>query len=162
MPNERPIKPLSNDALNEEDNRILGHWRDSLSVQDPRYHSKGLLQLATHAMIDEEFRSRLVNDTEALFRELQPKLEELPEGVALRFFDNTNDTLNVILPPQAGEVSHRSAALKDLLRSRTSVELISGGDDWDFGNFTDSGPAPGHADGGDPDSVDGPIFVVEP
>jgi hypothetical protein len=152
--------PNIRDVLSEDDRNMLRLWRDGLSVVDPRYHMKGVLQLANHAMVDEQFRTRLVNDTDALLREVEPKLEPVPEGVTLRFFANTPDTLNVVLPPMIGEMDKRPAALRELLRSRTSEAVAFGGDDFDFGNFFDSGPAPGHADGGDPHTADGSIFVT--
>jgi hypothetical protein len=147
--------------LNDDDQRLLMLWRDNLSLQDPRYHGKGLAHLAYESMVDDDFRHRLVSDSQSVLADLAGKLEELPDGVTLRFFENTSDTLNVVLPPRAGVVTSRPGALKDLLTSRTSAEFSASGDDWDFGNLTDSGPAPGHADGGDPDSIDGPIFVTE-
>lgn len=150
---------MASNNLSDEDTRVLRLWRENLVLQDPRYRSKGLLAIAAMAVADEHFRSRLVNDTEALLSEL-PSTLDLPEGVALKFFDNTQNTLFVVLPPQAGVMDNKPQALRDVLRSRTADALSFGSDDFDFGNLTDSGPAPGHADGGDPDSRDGPIFVT--
>jgi hypothetical protein len=152
-------RDIVSDVLNEDDKRVLRYWRESLTPLDPRYRLKSLLTLAHQAMIDEAFRSRLISETQAVLGEFQPHLIDLPKGVKLAFFENTKDTLNVVLPPRAGEMAYRSKALREILRSRTSDAVtIASGDDWDMGNATDSGPAPGHADGGDPDSVDGPIF----
>src|SRR5262245_10821399 len=87
----RPEKDVVSDVLSDEDKRVLRNWRDSLTLQDPRYHSKGILQVAQRAMSDEEFRTRLLNDTQALLRELQPKA--LPPGVTLMFLENTRNAL---------------------------------------------------------------------
>ena len=144
--------------LNDEDQRVLRHWRESLTLQDIRYGGKGLLLLAHWAMVDSEFRSRLVNDTDAFLRELQLKLNDLPEGVTLTFLENTKSTLNVVLPPPAGEMAYRSPTLREVLRSRTTPETRWFQDDFDMGDLGDAkGPMPG-ADGGDPDSIDPPIF----
>jgi hypothetical protein len=105
-------------ALSEEDRRILRLWRESLILQDPRYDSKAVLKLAARAMADEEFRSRLVNETDKVLEELYK-----PEGTTLKFYDNTADTLNVVLPPRAGQMSGRPIAFREILRSRTSSEL---------------------------------------
>jgi hypothetical protein len=57
----------------------------------------------------------------------------------VRFFANTPSTVNVVLPPPAGEMRHRTSALRDALRSRTSGDALHFlRDDW---NFTDSGGA---------------------
>jgi len=148
---------VSGDKLSAEEKRLLEVWRDSLTLLDPRYHSKGLLQLAYNAMIDEKLRARLVNDTEAVLKELRAKLDAMPAGVSVRFHENSKDTLNVVLPPPAGEMAKRSKGLRDLLRSRTVAEFRIGRDDFDFGNFTDGGPV-GHTDGGDGHTADPPIF----
>ena len=68
-------------------------------------------------MADEEFRDRLVNETEAVLEEL-----DVPEGTTLRFFDNTEDTLNVVLPPKGGQMKARPVPLREVLSSRTSSE----------------------------------------
>ena len=83
-------------------------WRENLIVMDSRYKSKVLLKFAVLAMVDEQFRYRLVNDTEAVLGELRSQAD-LPEGVTVKFFDNTPGTLNVVLPPRAGEISSLSA-----------------------------------------------------
>jgi hypothetical protein len=122
-------------VLSEEDERLLHLWRESLVLQDPRYKSKVLLKFAAITMADEEFRSRLVNDTEAVLHEFQSKVD-WPEGLTLRFLENTQDTLNVVLPPRSGEMSDQPVALREVLRSRTTAwtdGLFR--DDFDPGDF---------------------------
>lgn len=135
---EGPRSDSFSDALSDDDKNVLRHWHDSLGVLDSRYGEKGVLQLAHQAMLDEQFRSRLVGDTEALLGELQSKLDPLPEGVKLRFFANTPDTLNVVLPPEAGEMEKRPVELRERLSSRTSEAVALFRDDFDIGDFTDS------------------------
>lgn len=122
--------------LSDDDQNVLRLWRESLSLLDMRYHGKALLMLVARAMADDEFRSRLVNDTDAVLSEFEPGL---PDGLQARFLDNTPTTVNVVLPPRAGEMEKRPKALRDALRSRTAenaVELFQ--DDLDFGNFANA------------------------
>ncbi|MBO2446634.1 hypothetical protein J4573_05995 [Actinomadura barringtoniae] len=142
-------------VLSDEDQKALRVWRDALVVQDQRLENKGVLKLAAMSMVDEDFRSRLVNDPESVLKDVRAQMG-IPESVALRFFDITMDTVNIVLPPRAGSMTDRPKPLRDLLQSRTA-ELSFGGDDFDFGNLTDSGPL-GHVDGGDGHPVDGSIF----
>jgi hypothetical protein len=113
----------------DEDRDLLRLWRENLTLQDQRYDSKVLLKLVVLAMTDEQTRSRLINDTEDFLREVRSNVDlDLPEGTSLRFFENTQDTLNVVLPPPAGgmrytrsgQLTYRSPELRDALRSRTS------------------------------------------
>jgi hypothetical protein len=78
--------------------------------------------------------STAVNDTEAVLGELRSKAD-LPEGVTVKFFDNTPGTLNVVLPPRAGEMSSRPAPVREQLRSRTGVHGELPFDDFIIGNF---------------------------
>ena len=64
----------------------------------------------------------------------------------LLLFENTSNTLNVVLPPPSGEMSRRPARLRDVLRSRTEALVSSpegGADDYDLFqddfDFSDSG-----------------------
>ncbi|MFE4873900.1 hypothetical protein [Streptomyces sp. NPDC056682] len=135
-------------AVNEDDALALRNWFDNLSWQDPRYDNKLLLKLAALAMGSDEVRRRLLNDTDNMVREVRshftrPKgVKSDPlEGVTLRFWENTPDTLHIVLPPRAGVASELSERLKNELRSRT----VLAGDDTgphirddkclDFGNF---------------------------
>jgi hypothetical protein len=133
-PGQPPVWHTAGELLNnEEDERVLRDWRESLILQDPRYKSKVLLKFAALAMVDEQFRSRLVNDTEGVLGELRSRAD-LPEGVTVKFYENTPGTLNVVLPPRGGEMSTRPAPLREQLRSRTAnAELPF--DDFNIGNF---------------------------
>jgi hypothetical protein len=127
--------------MSDDDRNLLRLWRDSQTFLDQRYRSKELLKLVARAMTDEEFRARLVDDTAGVAG---------PGGPAetVRFFANTPTTLNVVLPPPAGEAATRSGALRDALRSRTSGDaLFFLEDDWNIS---------------DPDTKDGTIVVIPP
>src|SRR5437870_2336082 len=110
-------KRAADETLTDEDERVLRLWRENLVLQDPRYGSKALFTLAACAMADGQFRYRLVTDTQAILDELG-----VPEGITLRFFENTEGTLNVVLPPSSGEMSERPVSLRDELSSRTSSQ----------------------------------------
>jgi hypothetical protein len=132
---------MTNEESNEKYGRLLVHWYESLALQDVRYYSKAVIELAHHAMVDEKFRRRLVDDTQTVLRELQDKLGDLPRDVTLKFLENTKDTLNVVLPPRAEEMDDRPTPLRELLRSRTSEPIPTEGlfrDDFDFGGHGDS------------------------
>jgi hypothetical protein len=107
--------------LSEDDQNGLRLWRESLTLLDGRYHSKVLLKLAARSMVDDEFRSRLVDDTDAVLGELEPGL---PGDAEVRFYANTPATVNVVLPPRAGELGKRPVALRDALSSRTSGDAV--------------------------------------
>ena len=138
----------------EEDRSVLRLWRESLSLLDPRYESKGLLKLVALAMVDEQIRSRLINDSEGVLRELQTERQsnvdlELSEVTNLWFLENSQDTLNVLLPPRAGgltyspsgQMGYRSPERREALRSRTSSEQLRiFMDDYDVGDFHDTHP----------------------
>jgi hypothetical protein len=119
--------------LSEEDQRMLRFWRENLSFLDSRYHEKTLLKLVARAISDEEFRDRLVNDTDAVLAECDLAL---PDGMEVRFFDNTPNALHVVLPPPAGEMEQRPVALRESLRSRTAEGFFLFKDDF---NLSDTG-----------------------
>jgi hypothetical protein len=121
--------------LSEDDRSALRLWRESLTMLDGRYHDKVLLKLVARAMVDNEFRSRLVNDTDAVLGELELKLLD---GMDVRFLANTPTTVNVVLPPGAGEMEKRPMALRDALRSRTSGDALAFLED-DFSDQDDTG-----------------------
>ncbi|MFD8686319.1 hypothetical protein [Streptomyces sp. NPDC059651] len=146
-------------AINGDDVRGLRHWYTSLTFQDPRFEDgKGLLKLAALTMVHDDLRSRLVHDTESVLREFRTKLP-LPEGVTLRFWENTSDTLHIVLPPRAGEMSERHPEVREVLRSRTQRDsaLTRGdtgggsyfGDDWAPADVGDPIDDFGHIDYGD-------------
>jgi hypothetical protein len=96
-------------------------------------------------MTNEEFRSKVLHDPQSSLRELGSK-DGLPENVVVKFFDNTDGTLNVVLPPRAGLSTRLSPTLRERLHSRTTTFSAWFHDDWDAGFFDD-----GH-------SKDPPIF----
>lgn len=122
------------DHLNDEDERIFRIWHESLVLQDPRYNHKGIGVLARVAMTNEDLRYRLINDTANFLDELRSKLD-LPEDVTLKFYDNSQESLNVVLPPRSGEMSKRPVKLREALRSRTTqspfaIDDFNHGDIW--------------------------------
>ena len=140
--------------LPEEGRAFLNEWRRGLILQDHRYNNKGLLQLVSRAMVDEEFRSRLLKDADGLLRDFSPKLEPMPQGVTIKFLENSGTVLNVVLPPRVGDIDYRPL-LRDLLRSRTSSTIAASVDDYDFGNVFPA-DANDHGDPGGGDVV-GPL-----
>ncbi len=136
---------------------LLRLWKESLVMQDTRYRAKALLRLAALAMTSEEYRARLVGDTQAVLSEMR-LLDDLPEGVTLKFYDNTSDTLHVVLPPRTQELHDRPLPFRELLRSRTSQDSFLL-DDIDLGDWSDLIPN-GVADGGDMAILDLPIIVL--
>lgn len=140
----RGLAGLGGDSLNDDDRRMLVAWRENLTLQDPRYGGKGILALAALSMANNGVRSRLLTDLDGVLEEAPALAAALPKDVTLRFFENTSDTLHVVLPPRSGETSRRPAPLRDMLRSRTeTLGPISFQDDFnlfqdDF-NLSDSG-----------------------
>jgi hypothetical protein len=130
-------KREAGEGLGDDDDRIFHLWLESLVIQDPRYNSKAIAVLAREAMVNEQLRSRVVSDPEGCLRELGSKVP-FPEGTAVRFYENTQTTLNVVLPPRAGG-TRMSTALRDRLRSRTSDSAEWFHDDWDVGPFMGDG-----------------------
>ena len=135
------------EALSDDDQRLLALWRESLILQDPRYKSKVVLKFAALAMEDDGFRRRLLYETEDVLRDFR-SMVDWPEGMPLRFPANPEDTLNVVLPPRAGTMGARPAALRDALRSRTDLAEGFLNDNFDIGN-TDSIDMFGDEDEGD-------------
>jgi hypothetical protein len=122
--------------LNAEDIGGLRRWREALVVQSGhRGEHKGILKLVALAMTNQEFRNRLVNDTDAVIEEFKAKGWTYPENVKLNFYQNSQDTMNIVLPPLAGTLRSFPPAVREVLRSATS----SGGllrDDYDFGDVS--------------------------
>ncbi|GAA3218713.1 hypothetical protein [Actinocorallia longicatena] len=121
----------------EDDQRILRHWRDSLILLDLRYEDRRLAKIAARAMTDPVFRASALppGETEAV-----PYDDQTP--VEIRFHVNTPTVLHVVLPPPAGEAARRPLALRETLRSRTSLSAtaaIFGNDNW---NISDPGNDP--------------------
>jgi hypothetical protein len=149
-PDDAPTPPVwhkAGEALGDDDRRLLELWRESLILQDPRYKSKVVLKFAALAMDDDAFRQRLVHDTDGVLREFRSKVD-WPVGLKLRFYENTEDTLNVVLPPRAGGMSEQPAALRDALRSRTDTVEGFLNDNFDIGD-TDQTDMFGDEDEGD-------------
>ncbi|MGI5208401.1 hypothetical protein ACQEU6_43405 [Spirillospora sp. CA-108201] len=117
-------RPTSGNAINQDDANVLREWYQSLVLQDPRYDSKDLFKLAARAMGDDEIRWRLIHDAETVLNEDEAAYGDLPEGVTLRFWDNTADTLHVVLPPRPGNTSKQIPALREFLSSRTAQAII--------------------------------------
>jgi hypothetical protein len=141
---EEPAAALGpNDALR----LVLRLWKEGHVTQDVRYENKGILKLVSSSLTDRDFRRRLLDDTPSALAEAPEG--HLPEGIELRFHENTADTLHVVLPPLGGGLEHRSPRFHDRLFSRTSTlheALFS--DDIDLGDWSlDS-------DRGDPDTRD--------
>jgi hypothetical protein len=141
--------------LSEEEEEILRNWWEALLAHDVRLSSKKLiLKLAARSMADPEFRARLVNDFAGVRAEMKPAYAEaeLPAGVTLNFLENTEQTLNIVLPRPIDAVPQADRpALRDLLRSRTAAERSSFFQD-DFrnhGNWYDWGPFMTAGDQGD-------------
>jgi hypothetical protein len=132
-------------GMTDEDESVFRDWLESLVLQDLRYNDKAVIVLARESMVDEHFRSRVPDDPEGCLQALGAKVK-LPEGFAVNFIENTETTLNVVLPPRAGTASERfgpadiresykSIALRERLASRTSGFPLFN-DDW---NISDPG-----------------------
>lgn len=123
------------ERLKHDDWRVLHLWRENLALLDRRYENKGLLRLVCLAMVNEHLRARLIRDPEGVLRDEESMTSDrLPDGVTVKFLDNTDDTLHVVLPPRTEEVFAKSPAMRELLRSRTE-EPTWFEDDWDVGNL---------------------------
>ncbi len=112
--------------LSEDDQNMLRAWYEHLILLDPRYSDKRVRTIAARAMVDDEFRRRLVGDTGSAVEE-EP---EPPDRFDVRFLANTRRTLNIVLPPRAGATGNLPTALRDTLRSRTSETAGLFQDDW--------------------------------
>jgi hypothetical protein len=132
-----------NDALR----LVLRLWKEGHVTQDVRYENKGILKLISLSLTDQDFRNRLLSDTRGTLAEVPPG--HLPEGLELKFYENTPNTIHIVLPPLGGGLEHRSPRFQERLFSRTSEageRLFA--DDIDLGDWsTDS-------DHGDPDIRD--------
>src|SRR5262245_44182619 len=104
-------------ALSEDAQRRLQEWRITLWELDSRYEDKGLLMLAAAAMADPEYRARLIADPRSAMAELGVTVG-FGEYTALRFIENSADSLTVILPPLAAEEA-RPTSVEAYLASRT-------------------------------------------
>jgi hypothetical protein len=150
-----------NDLLGEDVALTLRDWRASLALLDHRYEDKGLLTLIALAMSDERLRYRLIHETEDVLNEVRSSNEHgtrvpLPEGFTLKFFDNTSDTLHVVLPPQLRETRARTPVMRELLRSRTELFGCLFNDDWNTTDLRDSYGTSGRYDVADPSTADWP------
>jgi hypothetical protein len=115
----------------------LTRWRDALIVESGhRGEHKGILKLVVLAMTDLEFRTRLINETDAVIAEFQALGWSYPENVKLNFYENSANTMNIVLPPPAGTLRSFPPAVRQLLRSGTGEAL--GRDDWDYGDIGDN------------------------
>jgi hypothetical protein len=134
--------------LNAEDMGGLARWRDALIVESGhRGEHKGILKLVVLAMTDLEFRSRLINETDAVITEFQALGWSYPENVQLNFYENSANTMNIVLPPPAGTLRSLPPAVRQLLRSGTREALLM--DDFDMGDIRDDN------DHGDTSALDG-------
>jgi hypothetical protein len=123
--------------LNAEDMGGLIRWRDALIVQSGhRGEHKGILKLVVLAMTDLEFRTRLISDTDAVIAEFKALGWNYPENVTLNFYENSTNTMNIVLPPLAGTLRSFPPAVREVLRSGTAERI--GRDDWDFGDIGDN------------------------
>ena len=120
--------------LNAEDQGALRRWREALVLQDPRCEHKGLLKLVLLAMTDEQFRHSLVSERSAALAKFLGSGQTLPADMTFYFYENTRDTVHIVLPPRAGAMKHRTPALRDVLRSGTAQPLLT--DDYDHGNLS--------------------------
>jgi hypothetical protein len=127
-----PATRITGNELNAKDERIWRLWMQGIALTDYRSHGKAVAWLARLAMIDEEFRHRLINDTHSALSELPSDLK-LPEGMTVRFLENTQDTLNIVLPPQAGGITYEQPEFHDELESRTSDGFPIFHDNFDIG-----------------------------
>ncbi len=121
------------DRLSPEDERLLTLFRLNGEVVDPRYELKAIRLLVAWALVDPEFRSRLIGDADSILSQLQG-YSDLPENLRVRFVENSPGELTVVLPPPSAALDEKSRKIGDLIVSRTSTELLasnSGRDDND-------------------------------
>ena len=86
---------------------------------DYRSHGKAVAWLTHRALGDDEFRTRLIEDTPSTLAELPDDLT-LPEGITYRFLGNTDDTVNIVLPTSSGWAGYQRAEFAADFESRTS------------------------------------------
>lgn len=108
------------DQLSEEDKQLLILVRTMGQVLDPRYEMKGIYVLVGRALVDAAFRSRVLEDADAVLAEVRGYLE-LPANTHVRCVENTADSLTVVLPPMSRD---RSQTIRDLIVSRTSKNVF--------------------------------------
>jgi hypothetical protein len=118
--------------LSIEDTAALRRWREALILQSPYGEHKSILKLVAAAMTDEAFRTRLLTDTDAVITEFKRMGWTYPDDITIKFYDNTRDVLNIVLPPRAGAMKSRPPALREVLRSGSAT--FSTFDDFDHGN----------------------------
>jgi hypothetical protein len=131
-PEEGSAKRTAGDEMGDEDQRVLHLWQENLILQDERYDSKALLMVVAMAMSDEKVRYQLTTEGEAVLDKFRSS-PDWPAGVTVKFFENTPDTLNVVLPPRAGEMAKRPVSLREILTSRTSGDAFPIIDDFNVG-----------------------------
>jgi hypothetical protein len=134
--------PSAGAGMTEEAELLFRDWLQSLVAQDIRYNTKSIGLLAREAMVDDRVRSQVQEDPAGVLRAAGSPLA-LPDGITVRFFENTATVLNVVLPPRAETVKRyfdsgdeRLTALRDRLRSRTADSFPLFHDNW---NWNDTG-----------------------
>lgn len=139
--------PIAGDDLPNDAELVFSEWLASLEYQDGRYHEKVIGLLAREAMKDEAFRHKVVADPAGALYDLGSTLA-LPEDFSIRFLENTDKELNVVLPPLASTITDYletlgredadyPIALRDRLQSRTAARMPTlFQDDW---NLSDAG-----------------------
>ncbi|MFG2866127.1 hypothetical protein, partial [Streptomyces sioyaensis] len=122
--------------LSETSQHLLHLWHNGLVLIDSRYHDKRLRMAIARAMVDEEYRTGLLERT---MRAAPGEQNEHSETTDVRFYVNTTNTLHVLLPPLEREIESSPPALRDALLSRTSSTMAWFQDNWDF---SDTGADP--------------------
>ena len=112
------------DKLSTEDKRLLNLLRLMGEVVDRRYELKSIRLLVARALVDPEFRSRLVGDTDEILSELRGH-SDLPENLRVRCVENSTHDLTIVLPPPSAALSEKSRTIRDFIVSRTSARLTS-------------------------------------
>src|SRR5690242_2722674 len=88
---EDTAERLTGNELSAEDERTWRLWVQGVAMSEYRNHSKAIAWLARLAMIDDDFRDELINDTENAMNQ-RPTGLPLPEGPwTYRFIENTQD-----------------------------------------------------------------------
>ncbi|MFI1377239.1 hypothetical protein ACH4UY_35220 [Streptomyces longwoodensis] len=105
--------------LSKAGQNALRIWHESLTLLDPRYRDKDFLKAAALSMVDEEYRAKLIRDSEAVAG--RPGAHSAsPGAIEVKFHANTDTTLHVVLPPSERELEGRDPALRDVLISRSA------------------------------------------
>ena len=137
----------SEDALRFK--TVLESWA---ARQVPALHGKQYLALVKSALLDKEFRRRLLAETAAVLKEFGV---EAPEGREIKIVEDTARTVHLVLPPDLEDLDPKTVELLDKqLQSR--LAFIQWKDDANVGDWlpyygSDSGRG---ADRGDPDTMD--------